>query len=329
MRDPDSADAPDAPRLLDRVRHALRLRHRSLRTEQSYVGWIRRFIRYHDLRHPDDMGSTEVVEFLTHLAIDRSVAASTQNQAASAILFLYRDVLGRELTGLDSAVRARAPRRLPVVLTREEVHAVLSRLDGDNRLVGALLYGAGLRLLECLRLRAKDLDPRRRQISVREGKGDRDRATLFPRELERDLAAHLRRARALYDADRKRGLPGVELPTAIGRKYPAAGTEWGWQWVFPAPRPSRDPRSGIVRRHHLHESSPQRAIRRAAAKAGLTKRVSPHTFRHSFATHLLENGSDIRTVQALLGHRDVRTTMIYTHVLDRGPLGVQSPFDRL
>jgi len=319
----------DGPRLLDRVRRSLRLRHLSLRTEQAYVGWIRRFIHYHDLRHPDDMGSTEVVEFLTHLAVDRRVAASTQNQAASAILFLYKDVLGRDLVGLDSAVRARAPRRLPVVLTRDEVHSVLSALQGENLLVVGLLYGAGMRLLECLRLRVKDLDPRRRQIIVREGKGDRDRATLYPRELERDLTSHLRRVRTLFEADRRRELPGVELPTAIDRKYPNAGREWGWQWVFPAPRPSRDPRTGLVRRHHLHESNPQRAVRRAAARAGIAKRVSPHTFRHSFATHLLENGADIRTVQALLGHKDVRTTMIYTHVLDRGPLGVQSPFDRL
>ena len=324
-------DAPHAqpPRLLDRVRSKLRLRHMSQRTEQSYVGWIRRFIHYHDLRHPDEMGSVEVVEFLSHLAVDRRVAPSTQNQAVSAIAFLYKEVLGRELHGLDSAVRARAPKRLPVVLSVEEVQAVISKIDGENALIASLLYGAGLRLRECLRLRVKDLDPERRQIIVREGKGDRDRATLFPRTLERPLAAQLRRARTLYDADRELGVPGVELPHAIDRKLPSAGVEWGWQWVFPAKKLSRDPRSGIIRRHHLHESGPQRAVRRATLASGLTKRVSPHTFRHCFATHLLESGSDIRTVQSLLGHKDVRTTMIYTHVLDRGPLGVQSPFDRL
>jgi len=301
----------------------------SRRTEQSYVGWIRRFIHYHGVRHPDEMGAVEVVAFLSNLAVERNVAASTQNQALSALVFLYREVLGRELEGLDHAVRARAPHRLPVVMTREEVRAVLSGLDGHYALVGALLYGAGLRLLECLRLRVKDLDAARHQIVVREGKGDRDRATLYPRALEEPLAAHLRRVRLLHEADRQRGTPGVELPHAIQRKLPSAGTSWGWQWVFPAARLSRDPRSRIVRRHHITETGPQRAVRKAALRAGLVKRVSPHTFRHSFATHLLEDGSDIRTVQALLGHKDVRTTMIYTHVLDRGPLGVQSPIDRL
>ena len=317
------------PRLLDRVRAALRLRHRSLRTEQAYVGWIRRFIHFHGVRHPDEMGAAEVVEFLSHLAVEGNVAASTQNQALAALLFLYRDVLGRELEGLDTAVRARAPRRLPVVLTREEVRAVLAGLDEEAALVGALLYGSGLRLLECLRLRVKDLDADRRQILVREGKGDRDRATLLPASLAGAIERQLAHARVLFEGDRSAGLPGVALPHAIGRKYPHAGTEWPWQWVFPAPRPSRDPRSRATRRHHLHESRPQRAIRAAAARAGIPKRVTPHTFRHSFATHLLEDGADIRTVQALLGHRDVRTTMIYTHVLDRGPLGVTSPIDRL
>ena len=301
----------------------------SLRTEQSYVGWIRRYIRYHKLRHPDEMGSAEVVEFLSHLAVERNVAASTQNQALSALLFLYREVLGRELMGLDSAVRARTPQRLPVILTREEVRALLARLDGDRALIGGFLYGGGLRLLECLRLRVKDVDPRRRQITVREGKGDRDRATLFPTSLESPLERHMERVRSLYRRDQRNGVPGVELPHAIDRKYPAAGTEWNWQWVFPAPRLSTDPRTRIVRRHHLHESGIQRAIRRAAIHAEINKRVSPHTLRHCFATHLLENGSDIRTVQSLLGHRDVRTTMVYTHVLDRGPTGVQSPIDRL
>jgi len=311
------------------VRTALRLRHRSQRTEHSYVGWIRRYIHYHGIRHPDEMGASEVVEFLSHLAVDRNVAPSTQNQALSALTFLYKEVLGRELSGLDSAVRAKAPRRLPVVMTREEVRLVLSHLHGDQALIGGLLYGGGLRLLECLRLRVKDIDPRRRQIIVREGKGDRDRATLFPTSLEEAMQTHLRRVRALYETDRRQRASGVELPHAIGRKMPRAGTEWIWQWVFPAPQLSHDPRSQIVRRHHIHETGPQRAVKRAVLRAGIDKRITPHSFRHSFATHLLEDGADIRTVQSLLGHKDVRTTMIYTHVLDRGPLGVRSPIDRL
>lgn len=301
----------------------------SLRTEHAYVGWIRRFIHYHDVRHPDEMGATEVVEFLTHLAVERRVAASTQNQALSAIVFLYREVLGRELVGLDSAVRARTSRRLPVVLTREEVRSVLAELEGDYALIGGLLYGAGLRLLECLRLRVKDLDPARHQITVREGKGDRDRATLFPSSIEEPIARHLERVQRVYDLDRECGIAGVELPTAMGRKLPRAGTDWRWQWVFPAAQLSTDPRTRLVRRHHLHETGTQRAVRRAVVRARIPKRVSPHTFRHSFATHLLEDGSDIRTVQSLLGHKDVRTTMVYTHVLDRGPMGVRSPIDRL
>jgi integron integrase len=301
----------------------------SRRTEDAYVGWIRRFIHYHHVRHPDEMGTTEVVEFLTHLAVERNVASSTQNQALSALVFLYKQVLGRELAGLDTAVRARAPQHLPVVLTREEVRAVLGHLEGEYALIGGLLYGAGLRVLECLRLRVKDLDPRRRQLIVREGKGDRDRATLFPTSLEEPMARNLDRVRALYAYDRKNRTPGVELPYSIVRKYPGAGIDWGWQWVFPAAQLSTDPRTRIVRRHHLHETGIQRAVRRAVQQARIAKRVSPHTFRHSFATHLLEDGSDIRTVQSLLGHKDVRTTMIYTHVLDRGPLGVRSPIDRL
>jgi integron integrase len=275
------------------------------------------------------MGATEVVEFLSYLAVERSVAPSTQNQALSALLFLYREILGRRLEGLDSAVRARAPQRLPIVLTREEVRRVLAQLDGHHALIAAILYGAGLRLTECLRIRVKDIDPSRKQIIVREGKGDRDRATIFPSAIEAPMEQHLRRTRRLYEHDRRAGNPGVELPHALARKLPTAGTEWGWSWIFPAAKLSRDPRSRITRRHHLTETGPQRAIRKAAARAGIHKRISPHTLRHCFATHLLEDGSDIRTVQSLLGHRDVRTTMIYTHVLDRGPLDVRSPIDRL
>jgi integron integrase len=324
-----SSQSGKPPKLLDRVRVALRVRHYARRTEDAYLGWIRRYIHYHGVRHPDEMGAVEVVEFLSHLAVDRQVTASTQNQALSALLFLYRTVLGRELEGLDSAVRARAPARLPVVMTREEVRAVLSERRGEHALIGGLLYGSGLRLLECLRLRIKDLDIDRHQLVVREGKGNRDRVTLLPEALERPIAQHLIGVRSRYERDRREAVPGVALPRALERKYPSAGEEWSWQWFFPSAQLSRDPRSGIVRRHHLSEASPQRAVRRAASRARIAKRVTPHTFRHSFATHLLEDGSDIRTVQVLLGHRDVRTTMIYTHVLDRGPLGVRSPIDKL
>ena len=322
-------NSPSQPRLLDRLRAALRLRHYSLRTEQAYVGWARRYIHFHGIRHPDEMGSSEVVEFLSDLAVRGNVAASTQNQALAALLFLYREVLGRELEGLDHAVRARRPRHLPVVLTRDEVAAVLAQLQGTEWLVASLLYGTGMRVLECLQLRVKDLDAPRRQILVRGGKGNWDRATLFPVALEAPVSRQLADTRLVFDRDRKRGVPGVALPRALARKYPSAPTEWGWHWLLPSHRLSTDPRSGTTRRHHLHPSGVQRAIRAAARRAGLTKRVSPHTFRHCFATHLLEQGADIRTVQTLLGHRSVKTTMIYTHVLDRGPLGVKSPLDHL
>ena len=325
----DYRAAAPGPRLLDRVRAACRIRHYSVRTEQAYVGWVRRYVHFHDLTHPDEMGATEVVAFLSDLAVRLEVSASTQNQAKAALGFLYKQILGRDLEGIDSAVRARTPTRLPVVLTRDEVRALLQSLEGEHALIARLLYGSGLRIFECLRLRVKDLDAARRQIIIRSGKGDRDRATVFPRSLEEPVAAQLITARVFYEGDRNRHRPGVELPNALARKYPNAGTEWGWQWVFPSRRLSIDPRSGIERRHHLHVSGPQRAIRRAAVHAGIAKRVTPHTLRHSFATHLLEAGSDIRTVQSLLGHRDLKTTMIYTHVLDRGPLGVQSPADAL
>jgi len=318
-----------APRLLDRVRAAIRLRHYSLRTEEAYVGWISRYIHYHEIRHPDEMGSLEVVEFLSDLAVRGKVAASTQNQALAALLFLYREVLGRELEGLGNAVRARAPHKLPTVLTRDEVRAILEQLDESGALVPRILYGTGMRLLECLRLRVKDLDPGRRQITIREAKGGRDRAALFPTRLEAPIARQLDHARTIFEEDRRKGVPGVQLPNAIARKYPGAGESWAWQWVFPSKRLSKDPRSELIRRHHVNESQVQRAMRRAAARAGIHKRVSPHTLRHTFATHLLEDGTDIRTLQTLLGHRSLKTTMIYTHILDRGPLAVESPLDRL
>ena len=317
------------PRLLDRLRAAIRMRGYSRRTEVAYVGWARRFIYFHALRHPDEMGSPEVVAFLSHLAVRDNVAASTQNQAMAAILFLYREVLGRQLEDLEGGVRARRPHRVPVVLSREETAALLAELTGPNALVASLLYGSGLRLLECLRLRIQDLDPARCQLTIREGKGARDRMALYPQSLTQPMDAHLSGVRAVFTEDRRHGQPGVALPHALERKIPSAGSDWRWQWVFPAARLSKDPRSGVVRRHHLHESGVQRAIRAAATKASIAKRVSPHTLRHSFATHLLEDGTDIRTIQTLLGHRSLKTTMIYTHLVGRGPLGTRSPLDRL
>uniref|UniRef100_A0A832MKA3 Integron integrase n=1 Tax=Eiseniibacteriota bacterium TaxID=2212470 RepID=A0A832MKA3_UNCEI len=319
----------EAPRLLDRVRAALRVRHYSRRTEEAYVGWIRRFVLFHARRHPAEMGEREITAFLSDLAVTRRVSASTQNQALSALLFLYQHVLGRELEWLDGVVRAKAPGRLPVVLTRDEVRAVLDRLEGTPRLVAMLLYGSGLRLLEGLTLRVKDLDLSRGEITVREAKGGRDRRTMLPRGATPALERHLERVRALHASDLVRGAGWVEMPQALDRKYPNAGREWAWQWVFPATRPYLHPATRQVRRHHLHETVLQRAVRTAVLAAGLTKRATCHTFRHSFATHLLEDGYDIRTVQELLGHKDVRTTMIYTHVLNRGGRGVVSPADRL
>jgi integron integrase len=299
----------------------------SARTEEAYAGWIRRFILFHGKRHPDAMGSPEVIAFLTHLAVERRVSALTQNQALSALVFLYRIVLGRELEGLDAAARAGAARPLPVVLSREEVRSVLGALDGAVHLVATLLYGSGLRLLEAMQLRVKDLDFARAQIVVRQGKGRRDRGTPFPRRVREPLVRHLEAVRALHARDQATGV-AIALPDALDRKYPGASTEWSWQWVFPATRfwVSAD---GRRFRHHLHETVVQRAVKLAAVRAGLAKRVTCHSFRHSFATHLLEDGADIRTVQELLGHRDLRTTMIYTHVANRGPLGVTSPADRL
>jgi len=317
------------PKLLDQVRDAIRTRHYSLRTEEAYVGWIKRFILFHHKRHPLEMGKSEVELFLNYLAVSRHVAASTQNQALAAILFLYKDVLDHDLGWLADLTRAKRPRRLPVVLNRAEVDALLSRLDGVPWLMAMLLYGAGLRLRECLRLRVKDIDFERNEILVREGKGDRDRVTMLPAVVNERLQRHLARVCRLHARDLRHGLGHVQLPHALARKYPNADREWGWQWVFPAARVCADARFGAPQRYHLHASVLQRAIREARRRAGIVKPVGPHTLRHCFATHLLAAGYDIRTVQELLGHRDVRTTMIYTHVLNRGGRAVQSPADQL
>ena len=305
-------DASSPPRLLDQVRGKIRLKHYSIRTEDAYVDWIKRFVWHFGKRHPRDLGAREVEEFLTHLAVHGRVAASTQNQAKSALLFLYREVLDMELPWLDNIEHAKAPKRLPVVLTPFEVQAMLSRLQGQYWLVGSLLYGAGLRLLECLRLRVKDVDFARGEILVRDGKGFKDRVTMLPSGVRQPLLNHLALVEEQHRRDIEAGCGGVYLPYALDRKYPGAGKEWAWQYIFPAAELSIDPRSGIERRHHVQDQAVQRVVKRAVRDAGLTKPATPHTLRHSFATHLLEGGYDIRTVQELLGHADVSTTMIYT-----------------
>ena len=320
---------PAAPKLLAQVRDAIRTRHYSLRTEEAYVAWIRRYIRFHGTRHPAELEAGDVARFLSHLATRGAVGSSTQNQALSALLFLYRDVLGRDFGWLSGVARAKRPHRLPVVLTRAEVRGLLERLGGTRRLMAELLYGSGLRLLECLQLRVKDADYGNRQLIVRAGKGAKDRVTLFPDSVQDRLAAHLRLVKADHERDLGNGAGRAPLPEALDRKYPRAGLEWAWQYVFPATRLHWDRAMHSWTRHHLHESVLQRAVKQAVADAGITKRVSCHTFRHSFATHLLEDGYDIRTVQELLGHKDVNTTMIYTHVLNRGGRGVRSPVDQL
>jgi integron integrase len=326
----DATGSPaNPPRLLDQVRDAIRRRHYSIRTEHAYIDWIKRFILFHHKKHPRDMGAPEVERFLTHLAVDRNVAVSTQNQALSALLFLYKDVLGIHLPWLSEIQRAKKPRRLPVVLTVEEVRRVLARLDGQHGLMAALLYGAGLRLLECVRLRVKDVDFGYRQITVRDGKGGKDRMTMLPEAAIEPLRAHLEKVKVLHEHDVEDDFGEVHLPYALERKYPDAAREWGWQYVFPARTRSIDPRTGKERRHHADEQSLQRAVKKAVRTAGLAKPASCHTLRHSFATHLLQSGYDIRTVQELLGHKDVSTTMIYTHVLNRGGQGVASPLDRI
>jgi integron integrase len=300
----------------------------SLRTEQVYVGWTRRFILFHKKRHPKDMGAEEIRAFLIHLAIDCRVAASTQNVALNALLFLYRHVLHQEFPSLDNLERAKRPRRVPTVFTREEVTAVLAQLTGVNHLMASLLYGAGLRLMECLRLRVKDVDFAYHQITVRDGKGGQDRVTMLPRALAAPLQRHLARVKLLHEADLLAGYGEVYLPYAFDRKDPSAGKSWLWQYVFPASRRSIDPRSGVERRHHVAATVLQKAIKDAIRRAGVQKRGSCHTLRHSFATHLLTDGYDIRTVQELLGHKDVSTTVVYTHVLQRGGRAVHSPLDR-
>ncbi|MBK8975265.1 MAG: integron integrase [Planctomycetes bacterium] len=316
-------------RLGDRARAVMRVRHLSRRTEDAYLAWMIRYWEYCGRRDPAELGADHVTAFLSSLATDSHVAASTQNQALAALLFLYREVLGQDLPWLTGLVRAKVPKRLPVVMSREEVRAVLDAMRGPPRLMAVLLYGAGLRLLECCRLRVKDVDFERNQLVVRQGKGDKDRVTMLPAVARPALIDWLDRVRLQHARDLADGAGFVELPHALARKLPSAARDWSWQWVFPATRTYVDATSGERRRHHLHETVVQREVRRAALAVGLTKRITCHTFRHSFATHLLEDGSDIRTVQELLGHADVSTTMIYTHVLGRGPAGVRSPADRL
>ena len=320
--------ASNRPRLLDQIRARIRYRHYSVRTERAYVDWARRFVLFHGKRHPRDMGSPEVERFLTYLANERGLAASSHQQALAALLFLYQEVLGIELPWLHDIGRPKKPKRLPEVLTVDEARRVLAHLDGVHSLMARLLYGAGLRLMDCTRLRVKDVDVARRELLVRDAKGGRDRVTVLPASLLPELRHHLERVRAMWEQDRARQRPGVELPPALARKYPRAGETWAWFWVFPAAQLSRDPRSGILRRHHVYEQNLQRAIKRAVALAEIAKPATTHTLRHSFATHLLDSGYDIRTVQELLGHRDVSTTMIYTHVLNRGGHGIVSPLDR-
>jgi len=318
-----------APRLADRIRETLRLKRYSRRTERAYLGWIRRYVLFHGRRHPSELGAEHVTDFLSRLATHERVSASTQNQALCALLFLYRDVLAVDLPWLDGIARAKVARRLPVVLSRDEVARVLRAMRGTPRLMATLLYGSGLRLLECARLRVKDLDFEREQIVVRGGKGDRDRVTLLPATARAALRAQLACVRAMHERDVARGAGWVEVPSGLDRKYPDAPRSLAWQWLFPATRTYVHEETGQVRRHHLHESVLQRAVKQALRVVGIAKHASCHTFRHSFATHLLEDGYDIRTVQELLGHKDVSTTMIYTHVLGRGVSGVRSPVDRL
>lgn len=315
------------PRLLDQLRRCIRDKHYSLRTERSYVYWARWYIRFHGLRHPAEMGAPEIQTFLSYLANERNVSASTHHQALCALLFLYKNVLQIELPWLDHLQRPVKPARRPTVLTRQELELVFAQMEGVYLLIARLLYGTGMRLMECAQLRIKDIDFQRREITIRQGKGGKDRITMLPLSLVPPLREQVALAKTWYDDDRLNRRNGVMLPGALERKYPAAGTQWGWYWVFPSDHESTDPRSGVIRRHHLYEQGIQRAIKRAVLAARLTKPASTHTLRHSFATHLLEAGYDIRTVQELLGHADVSTTMIYAHVLNKGGRGVASPID--
>jgi integron integrase len=323
------ANPANAPRLLEQVRERIRYKHYSIHTERVYVEWVKRFVLFHKKRHPRDMGAGEVEAFLSHLANEGNVAAATHQQALSALLFLYKEVLGVALPWLDEIGRPKKPQRLPTVLSAGEVQRLLAHLDGTHGLTARLIYGTGMRLMECVRLRVKDIDFERREIVVREGKGGKDRVTMLPLALASELRAHLARVKILWSEDRAAKRAAVYLPDALARKYPTGGIEWGWFWIFPAREISLDPRNGVQRRHHAHEQAFQRAVKRAVAAAGIAKPASTHTLRHSFATHLLQSGYDIRTVQELLGHSDVSTTMIYTHVLNRGGKGVVSPLDQL
>jgi integron integrase len=327
----DTASKSDAqaPRLLDQVRDAIARKHYSRRTEQAYVHWIKRFIFFSDKRHPRDMGAPEVTSFLSHLARDRDVAAATQNQALAAILFLYNEVLDQQLPWLNEIDRAVRPARLPTVLSVAEVGRLLAHMEGTKWLMASLLYGAGLRLRECLKLRVKDVDFDYRQICVRDGKGGKDRVTMLPGSVIEPLKNHLVRVRALHERDLASGHGDVELPDALHRKYPKAPYEWGWKFIFPSHKLSTDPATGVIRRHHVFENFLARGVKEATRAARIAKHVSCHTLRHSFATHLLERGQDIRTVQELLGHASVETTMIYTHVMNKGGRGVASPLDAL
>ena len=316
------------PRLLDQVRHAIRLRHYSFSTEKAYVDWIRRLVLANDKRHPREMGCKEVEDFLTDLAIRHNVSPSTQNQALSALLFLYRHVLGLKLEWLDNVVRAKRERRIPVVFTQKEARTVIAHLKGKYWLMGSLMYGAGLRVMECLRLRVKDIDLNYRQITIHDGKGSKDRRTLLPNAVTERLEEQLICVKRVYECDIDSGSSGVSLPFALARKYPRAGNDWAWQFIFPATRQSKSPYTGAAERHHADQKAIQRAVKNAVRLSGIKKAASCHTFRHSFATHLLESGYDIRTVQELLGHSNVKTTMIYTHVLNRGGRAVRSPMDK-